>query len=147
MKSVSRIKAKTLLNILKPLDEHRGEPKAVRNIFVFGSNLNGYHGAGSAKHAFDSCGATWGRGVGLSGDSYAIPTKDRNISVLPLHRIKPFVDDFLNFAAAHKEMHFEIVAVGCGLAGYSPEEIAPLFKSAPDNCSLPSVFVKVLKKG
>lgn len=115
----------------------------MRNIFVFGSNLSGLHGAGSAKEAFDNQGAKWGQGVGLHGNSYAIPTKDRNLEVLPLHRIKPFVDKFIYFAKSHPEMTFNIVAIGCGLAGYKPQQIAKMFKEFPSNCNLPKEFLEI----
>lgn len=111
-----------------------------REIFVFGSNLAGLHGVGSAKAAMDRYGAELYIGVGYRGNSYAIPTKDRDLKVLPLHRIKLFVQEFLNFAKKHPEMTFNIVAIGCGLAGYKPNEIAPMFKNAPSNCNLPAEF-------
>lgn len=113
-------------------------------IFVFGSNLAGVHGAGSARHALESCGAEWGVGVGLRGESYAIPTKDRNIRTMPLEDIALFVADFLTFARERPEMTFDVVAIGCGLAGFKPEQIAPMFASAPTNCKLPPEFVAVI---
>jgi hypothetical protein len=106
-------------------------------IFVFGSNLAGRHGAGSALAAVREHGAKWGQGTGLQGASYAIPTKDHGLRVLPLNHIKQFVDIFVQFAADHQEMTFNVVKVGCGLAGYREEEIAPLFAKAPGNCRLP----------
>ena len=113
-------------------------------IFVFGSNLAGVHGAGSARHALESCGAKWGVGVGLRGASYAIPTKDRNIRTMPLEDIAPHVSDFLTFAREHPEMTFDVVAIGCGLAGFTSEQIAPLFAGAPTNCNLPPEFVAII---
>lgn len=112
----------------------------MREIFVFGSNLAGRHGAGSAKAAVRLHGAIYGRGVGLQGDSYAIPTKDANLKTLPLEMIRGYVNGFLAFARVHPEMTFRIVPIGCGLAGYKPEEIAPMFAGAPDNCILPQEF-------
>lgn len=106
-------------------------------IFVFGSNLAGVHGAGAAKFARENHGAIYGQGVGLQGESYAIPTKDENIETLPLHRIFPFVVHFLYFAAQHPEMTFNVTRIGCGLAGYSDKNIAPMFRGAPQNCVLP----------
>lgn len=111
-----------------------------RNIFVFGSNLAGLHGAGSALAAIKNYGAKRGQGIGLQGESYAIPTKGHNLEVLPLMIIHSHVDDFIGFAQDHDDMTFNIVAIGCGLAGYKPEEIAPMFKSAPANCILPVEF-------
>lgn len=105
-------------------------------IFVFGSNLAGIHGAGAARSALAMFGAVWGVGVGLQGRSYAIPTKDERIQTLPLNRIRPYVDQFLEFARAHPEMNFQVTRIGCGLAGYTDSDIAPMFKEAPDNCEL-----------
>lgn len=114
-------------------------------VFVFGSNLAGVHGAGSARHALDSCGAEWGVGVGLRGSSYAIPTKDRNIRSMSPEAIRPYVSEFLAFAREHPEMTFDVVAIGCGLAGFRPEQIAPMFNGAPANCNLPPEFSAVLE--
>lgn len=107
------------------------------NIFVFGSNLAGRHGAGSAKHARLNYSAEYGVGVGRTGDSYAIPTKDKNLNVLSISEIKPYVDDFIKYAEDHPELTFEVVKIGCGLSGYEEIEIAPLFKNCPKNCLLP----------
>jgi hypothetical protein len=115
-----------------------------KRIFVFGSNLAGFHGAGSAAHAFKNHGARHGCGIGLRGSSYAIPTKDKDLQVLPLARIYGYVENFLDFAREHPEMEFDIVAIGCGLAGYKPAQIAPMFKSAPKNCKLPPAFSEAL---
>jgi hypothetical protein len=106
------------------------------DIFVFGSNLRGVHGAGAAKFAFQYRGAIIGQGVGRQGDSYAIPTKDYNIETLDLPMIKQFVLGFIDYAVAHPELSFTVTRVGCGLAGYSDEDIAPMFKDAPSNCTL-----------
>jgi hypothetical protein len=115
-----------------------------RTIFVFGSNLAGVHGAGSAKRAFLNHGAVWGRGVGLNGDSYAIPTKDEQLRTLPLHRIGRYVGLFLELARARPNWTFCVVAIGCGLAGYKPYQIAPMFKGAPGNVCLPLEFYELL---
>ncbi|MCI4370786.1 MAG: hypothetical protein L3J81_05615 [Thermoplasmata archaeon] len=106
-------------------------------IFVFGSNLAGRHGRGAALEAVRYYGAVYGCGVGPQGDSYAIPTKGHGLEVLGLDVIARHVDDFLAYAAEHKELRFRVTAIGTGLAGYSPEQIAPLFRGAPDNCDLP----------
>lgn len=117
-----------------------------RQIFVFGSNKAGRHGKGSAKHALDNHGAIYGLGWAMQGDSYAIPTKGYNLEVLPLKDIKRYVEGFLRFASSQhgKDLDFNVVAIGCGLAGYSPEDIAPLFKGHPDNVYLPDEFERVL---
>lgn len=107
-------------------------------IFVFGSNEAGRHGAGAALTALQMYGALYGKGVGLAGRSYAIPTKDRNIRTLPLDDIKVYVDQFIKVAEAHEDVKFFITALGTGLAGYSHQDMAPLFKNAPSNCRLPA---------
>lgn len=108
-----------------------------RKIFVFGSNLAGRHGAGAALFARKNHGAIYGRGVGLQGNSFAIPTKDKSITTLPLPRIREYVDAFIVFAKANPLMEFEVTRIGCGLAGYTDSDIAPMFKDAPKNCTLP----------
>ena len=107
------------------------------NIFVFGSNLGGYHSKGSALEARKNHGAIYGKGVGFQGFSYAIPTKDKNLNVLPIEKIKQYVDEFIEFANNHPEYTFNVVKIGCGLAGYKEEEMIPLFKNCPKNCNLP----------
>lgn len=109
-------------------------------IFVFGSNLAGRHGAGSAKEAIQNWGAEYGIGFGPRGASFAIPTKGFALERLPLTQIHVYVQAFLTYASIHPEKDFEIVAIGCGLAGYKPSEIAPMFRHAPANCKLPRVF-------
>ncbi len=111
-------------------------------IFVFGSNLAGRHGAGAALFAREKHRAIYGQGVGLQGTSYAIPTKDENIETLPLERIKPYVDEFLAFAREHPELNFQLTPIGCGLAGYKPEHIAPMFDGAPSNVRIPEAFLR-----
>lgn len=112
-------------------------------IFVFGSNLRGWHQGGAAKHAQRYFGAIWGQGVGLQGQSYAIPTMQGGVET-----IKPYVDDFIAFAKEHQELKFLVTRIGCGIAGFKDEEIAPLFRKALcfDNIVLPYEFVKVLGK-
>jgi hypothetical protein len=104
-------------------------------IFVFGSNLAGRHGAGSALHAKRHHGAVYGCGVGLAGSSYAIPTKDAKLNTLPLDKIAEYVADFVEFARQSPDLQFEVVDIGCGLAGYKPAEIATVFKNIPPNVS------------
>lgn len=111
-------------------------------VFVFGSNLAGIHGRGSARAAMVNHGAVLGVGVGFKGRSYAIPTKDANLKTLPLDRIEHYVSEFILFARQYPEMRFNIVAIGCGLAGYKPAQIAPMFTNAPSNCVLPEEFMQ-----
>lgn len=106
-------------------------------IFVFGSNLAGRHGAGSAYHALIKYGAEYGVGIGRTGDAYAIPTKDHNIQTLPLKNIKVYVDGFIKYANDHPELKFQVTKIGCGLARLKEEDIKPMFKLAPENCNLP----------
>lgn len=112
-------------------------------IFVFGSNLAGIHGAGSAKFAVSNYGASYGVGVGRTGMAYAIPTKDENLRTLPLVRIRGHVESFVRYAIAHPDVEFDVVAIGCGLAGYEPRDIAPMFHDAPENVHLPESFQNV----
>lgn len=118
----------------------------VKEIFVFGSNLAGIHGAGSARYAFEKHGAKMGIGIGLQSSSYAIPTKDKNLKVLPLPEIKKYVDEFLEFAKEHQEMRFNVVAIGCGLAGYKEKDIAPMFRDRSENVRLPDEFINELNR-
>jgi hypothetical protein len=113
-------------------------------IFVFGSNLSGRHGKGSAAYAREHHGAVYGKGVGLQGSSYAIPTKDHALRTLPLNQIKLYVRRFIEFAAEHPEMTFKVTRVGCGLAGYSDKQMAPLFTKVPKNCQLPEEWMPLL---
>lgn len=110
---------------------------ADNEIFVFGSNLAGAHGGGAARIAMDKFGAVWGQGVGLQGQSYAIPTMQGGVET-----IKPYVDEFIEFAKSHKEYKFLVTRIGCGIAGFRDEEIAPLFKEAQklENVWLPKSF-------
>lgn len=109
----------------------------MKEIFVFGSNLAGRHGAGGALHAYRNCGAQYGIGRGRTGDAYAIPTKDHRIETLSLDRIRVYVSEFLDYARDNPDLRFEVTAIGTGLAGYKHEDIAPLFTNAPVNCRLP----------
>lgn len=108
-------------------------------IFVFGSNLAGMHGGGAARAAVLRFGAVWGQGVGLQGRSYAIPTMQGGVET-----IKPYVDEFIEFAKNHKELKFLVTRIGCGIAGFRDEQIAPLFRAALDasNVILPMEFVQ-----
>ena len=112
----------------------------MREIFVFGSNMAGRHGKGAALHARKHHGAVYGQGIGLQGDSYAIPTKGEVLEVLPLTVIQKHVADFVAFAKDNPDLSFRLTAVGCGLAGFKPSQIAPMFASAPDNVIRPPEF-------
>ena len=110
-------------------------------VFVFGSNLAGQHGGGAARIAYETFGAEWGVGVGLTGQSYAIPTMQGGVET-----IKPYVDDFVAFANAHQELFFYVTRIGCGIAGFRDRDIAPLFADAVgvENICLPESFVRLL---
>ena len=108
------------------------------SIFVFGSNLAGIHGAGAALYARKHHGAIYGQGIGLQGQSYAIPTKDARIITLPIREITKYVNQFIDFAGRSPSMAFMVTRIGCGLAGYTDIQIAPLFKDATENCVLPN---------
>lgn len=115
-------------------------------VFVFGSNLAGRHGAGAAKAARMHYGAPYGKGLGrISMACYAIPTKDENIQTLPLDIIEWYVNQFVGHAAMHPNDHFVVTRIGCGLAGYKDEQIAPLFKNSPNNCYFPAKWGKLIQ--
>lgn len=114
------------------------------DIFVFGSNLAGLHGAGAALHARKHHGAIYGFGHGRMGSAYAIPTKDENIRTLPLESIRRYVAIFIAYATNHPELRFKVTAIGTGLAGYKHTDIAPMFKGAPDNCQLPAEWLELV---
>ena len=112
-----------------------------REIFVFGSNLQGMHGGGAARVAHRKFGAEWGVGIGLTGQTYAIPTMQGGVET-----IAPYVDEFIEFASNHKELKFYVTRIGCGIAGFRDEEIAPLFRNAlgESNIVLPRSFYNIL---
>lgn len=109
-------------------------------IFVFGSNIQGAHGGGAAWYAHKAFGAEWGVGEGLTGRTYALPTMEGEAS------LKNAVDHFITCAKQHPELTFLVTAVGCGIAGYTPNEVAPLFKEATslENVYLPKMFWEFL---
>ena len=111
-------------------------------IFVFGSNLAGIHAGGAARIAHQLFGAEWGKGVGLQGASYAIPTMQGGVET-----IAPYVDEFIAFAQENPQLHFLVTRIGCGIAGFSDNEIAPLFVNAYslDNVTLPEQFVHCIE--
>lgn len=110
-------------------------------IFVFGSNLRGMHGGGAARIAYEKFGAIWGQGVGLQGKTYAIPTMHG-----PISTIKPYVDEFIEFAKLHPSYRFLLTRIGCGIAGFRDEEIAPLFVAALNlpNVYFPKVWISII---
>jgi hypothetical protein len=113
----------------------------VTEIFVFGSNLAGRHGKGAALSARLNHGAVYGQGEGLQGRSYAIPTKDENIRTLPLDAIAASVAGFIDFALSRPDLTFKVTPIGCGLAGYKPEQISWMFDApCPRNVVLPPEF-------
>lgn len=118
-------------------------------IFVYGSNEAGIPGAGAARLAFDEFGTVPGQGFGMMGQSFAIPTKDWEIQVLPLSVIKHYIDRFTAFAnrPLSRGWKFLVTRIGCGLAGYTAEEIAPLFKEVKElkNIYLPQEFLDILQ--
>lgn len=109
-----------------------------KKIFVFGSNLAGRHGKGAALRAYQEHGAIYGQGMGLQGNSYAIPTKDENIQSLPLNKIERYVQQFIKFAKLNPDVHFEVTRIGCEALGYEDTDMAPMFIDAPVNCILPA---------
>lgn len=123
----------------------------MKEIFVFGSNLRGVHGAGAARHAFQEHGAIMGQGIGLQGSSYGIPTKDMQIRTLPLGDICNHVQAFLTFTQLRPDLRFNVTRIGCGLAGYKDEDIAPLFSNVAygtyPNVRLPQGWRQLIREG
>ena len=130
------------------MDKKRVSPQWITTladdeVFVFGSNLEGLHGGGAALLAYERFGAVWGQGAGLQGKSYGIPTMHGGIDT-----IAPYVDEFIAFAREHRELKFLVTEIGCGIAGFTVGEMAPLFKDAMDeeNIYLPKRFIDILEK-
>jgi hypothetical protein len=121
---------------------YRRDTSKQNQVFVFGSNLAGIHGAGAAYDAFKKWGAVRGQGYGLQGNSFAIPTKGKELEILDLKDIENYVSMFIRFANERPELEFLVTRVGCGLAGYKDGDIAPMFKEAPHNCVLPPEWEK-----
>lgn len=116
-------------------------------VFVFGANTRGRHGAGAAKYAVDNEGAIYGQGFGRQGNSFGIPTKDHDIISLPLSEVGYYVSCFILYATLHPEEEFKITQIGCGLAGFTAEQIAPLFVTAPRNCYFDTAWKEYLPEG
>ena len=119
------------MNMVTPDYITRLEPN---EIFVFGSNLAGFHGGGAARIAYEEFGAEWGVGVGRTGQCYAIPTMQGGVET-----IRPYVNEFIRYAEQHPELTFLVTRIGCGIAGFTDEQIAPLFAAARNlpNVALP----------
>ena len=139
-------KKQTIVN-MEEMKKNRITPEWIdtlkdNEIFVFGSNLAGMHGGGAARVARLRFGAVLGNGVGIQGQSYAIPTMQGGVET-----IRPYVDDFIAYAQQHPSLHFLVTPIGCGIAGFEPEDIAPLFENAKrmKNISLPESFWEVIE--
>ena len=113
------------------------------DIFVFGSNLEGIHAGGAARVAYERFGAVMGQGSGPQGQSYAIPTMQGGVET-----IKPYVDEFVRLAREWDQNTFYVTRIGCGIAGFTDEEIAPLFDEAYDlyNVRLPESFARIIRR-
>ena len=107
-------------------------------VFVFGSNASGHHGGGAARIAHERFGAVWGEGHGHHGQTYAIDTMSG------LEQLAREAHIFLDYAREHLELTFLLTPVGCGIAGYTPEQVAPHFRGAPDNVTMPRAFIEHL---
>ena len=119
-------------SIVKNLDEH--------TVFVFGSNMAGQHADGAARTALEHFGAIKDVGRGWSGQSYAIPTMNEHLQQMPLSQIQHYIDDFKIYTKNHPKMTYFLTSIGCGIAGYKVEEIAPMFKGISHNVIFPASF-------
>lgn len=106
-------------------------------IFVFGSNVYGSHYSGAAKDAKELFGAEMGVGIGMTGKCYAIPTLDEDMQKIELSRLKGFINDFINYAECHSDLTFILTKIGCGIAGFSEDDIKVFFKNTPKNIIKP----------
>lgn len=120
----------------------------IGSVFVFGSNESGEHVGGAARQAVGQLGAKWGQGFGRAGETFAIPTLDWQLRRLPLKFIELYVKRFLAYAKRNPKGTFLVTAIGCGIAGRRPEQIAPMFKAAKyiNNIQLPREFWEVINK-
>lgn len=147
----SKRKSKTIMNVqMQTKTRHRAAPEQPtimdRDILVFGSDLGGRHISGDALRALRDYGAAYGRAVGLSGRSYAIPVRDERGRPLPVAAVSRYVQAFLRFAATHKELTFRVTRLGCGPHDPRDDQLAPLFGQAPINCRLPKAWLRYLKR-
>lgn len=117
-------------------------------IFVFGSNREGRHGAGAAYAAIKHFGAVYGQAEGIQGQSYGIVTKELRSNQTPvsLEEVKEGVDRFIDFARENPDLDFIVTRIGCGLAGFTDDQIAPMFAGAPENCTFPYKWIPILSK-
>lgn len=134
-----------------PMTYHYHDETIIKNlpedtIFVFGSNMAGTHAGGAAKIALQHFGAMHGVGRGWAGQSFAIPTMNEHLQQMPLSQIEHYIDDFKIYVLNHTQMQFFITAVGCGVAGYKVEEIAPMFKGIAHHVIFPESFRPFVEK-
>ncbi len=115
-------------------------------IFVFGSNLAGDHAGGAARTALQHFGAVRGVGRGWAGQSFAIPTMNEHLQQMPLSQIQHYIDDFKTYTKNHPKMKYFLTSIGCGIAGYKVEEIAPMFKGISHNVIFPASFRPFVEK-
>lgn len=127
-------------------DESIVKNLAEDTLFVFGSNLAGTHAGGAAKIAHLHFGASKGVGRGWAGQSFAIPTMNEHLQQMPLSQIQHYIDDFKIYVKHHPKLKFFITAVGCGVAGYKVEEIAPMFKGIGQSVIFPESFRPFVEK-
>ena len=144
------VELKAHLKQVKDAAIKRGEI-VMNNVFVFGSNESGIHGAGAALAAKMKHGAVQGVGFGFTGNSFAIPTKDWRINTMDIEDVKFYVRRFLKIAAEVQDdgstIQFQVTRIGCGFAGFKDEDIAPLFKDAPANCKFDTAWKPWLGEG
>ncbi len=126
--------------------EEIGTDLTESQVFVFGSNESGIHGAGAARMALDHFGAKIGKGFGPMGQSFGIPTKDWQIKVLPLSVVEFYVKRFEAFVNLVDDREFLVTKIGCGLAGFTPDQIAPMFAGMRNNKKvwLPQDFIDII---
>lgn len=131
--------------------QHRTTPERItrlksNEVFVFGSSMDGYRVAGAGYDARKLFGAQYGVGVGMTGQCYCLPTKGFHRLPYVIESIRRHVQRFILFAKAHPEQTFLVTRVGCGIVGYTPQDIAPLFKRAKNvsNIHLPAAFWHIL---
>ena len=117
-------------------------------IFTFASNEGGLHGAGAAKTAYEKYGARWGKSYGHYGDSFAIPTKNELVeTIADVTRIYGYINGFIAYAKGHRKMIFQVTRIGCGLAGFTDAQIAPMFIGSPKNCHFDEKWRQYLGDG
>lgn len=122
-----------------------GSAAPTGHIFVFGSNLRGAHLGGAGLAAHEQYGAGWGDSEGRTGHAYAIPTVAATVVTrLSLPAIGAAVERFITYATTHPHLHFFVTRIGCGIAGHLDADIAPMFRNAPANCSLPDTWAELL---